>query len=160
MKDTRKIYDDFLKYFDTKEIVSESVYNKFKERGDYFFLSRFDIRLLEVMTFIREDLGKPITINNWKYGGNLHQRGLRENTSQIVSSKKSPYLSGHVLSMAFDFDVKGISAPFIREYLMSVSELLPCKIRLENKLNGDPISWVHLDVCDEPKNPKVYLFNV
>jgi len=160
MTKTNKLYDEFLEYFDIREIVSEDVYNQFKERGDYFFLSRFDPRLLEVITFIRKDLGKSITVNNWLFGGDMHQRGLRENTSRIVSSKDYPYLSAHVLGKAFDFNVKDMSSVHVREYLLSISELLPHKIRLENKLNGKPISWVHLDVCDEPKNPKVYLFNV
>jgi len=155
-----KLYDDFLEYFDVREIVSKDVFKKFKERGDYFFLSRFDPRLLEVMVFVRKDLGRSITINNWIFGGDLHQRGLRENTSEIVSNKTTPYLSAHVLGKAFDFNVEGMSSSHVREYLMSISELLPYKIRLENKLNGKEISWVHLDVCDEPKNPKVYLFNV
>jgi hypothetical protein len=64
------------------------------------------------------------------------------------------YLSGHVLGMAVDFDVKGMKAKDVRLWLIEHKSELPYKIRLEKNVN-----WVHLDVEDEPDNNKVYLFN-
>lgn len=160
MKD---LYDRFLKYFSVKEIVSDEVFEQYGGRGDYFILSHFDPRLLEVMVWLREALAKPITINNWGWGGSLSQRGLRDNLQDLVqkrTKKGRAYLSGHALGMAFDFDVEGLTAEGVRGWLVKESENCPHPIRLENKLNGKQISWVHLDVKYDPKNPKVYLFNI
>lgn len=161
--ETKDIYDAFLKYFFVEEIVSPDLFNRFKHKGDYFFLSRFDIRLLKTMLVIRETLNKPITVNNWKWGGNFSQRGFRDTSTAMVqrkSSKDIPWFSAHVVAMGLDFDVEGMTANEVRDWLEESQSILPYKIRLENKLNGEYISWVHLDVCDDPNNPKVYLFNV
>lgn len=157
---SKDLYDRFLTYFKIEEIVSPTCFEQYKQRGDYFFLSRFDPRLLYVMIFIREGLGRSITVNDWFWDGNLTQRGLRDNLTPLVKNKSHVYLSGHVLGAAFDFDVEGMKAYQVRNWLQQVAEELPYKIRLENKYKGKVISWVHLDVIDEPKNSKVYLFNV
>ncbi len=158
--DTKTLYDRFLRYFKIQEIVSPQCYQDWKHKGAYFFLSRFDPRLLETMVFTREKLGKKITINDWLWGGDFDERGLRDNLTAIVQGKHITYLSGHALSMAFDFDVEDMTASAVREWLIEMADELPYKIRLECRLNGKLILWVHLDVIDEPKNPKVYCFNV
>ena len=107
---------------------------------------------------VREGLNKPITVNNWHIGGRFEQRGLRDNTQPIVKDKTIKgklYLSAHVLGKAVDFDVKGMTAQKVRQWIVDNHELFPCKVRLE-----DGVNWVHLDVISEEKNPKVYLFKV
>lgn len=160
MLPSKILYDKFLEFFDIEEIVSPLCYNTYKHKGPYFFLSHFDPRLLQTMLVIRTLIGKPITINNWKWGGNFDERGLRDNLTDLVKKQKSVYLSGHVLAMAFDFDVEGMTAEEVRQWLQDNAHILPYRIRLEHKIKGKPITWVHLDVKDEPKNPKVYLFNI
>lgn len=158
-----KLYKDFLKYFSVEEIVSDELFSQHGHKGSNFILSHFDPRLLEVMVWVRTTLDLPITINNWKWGGSFSQRGLRDNLQELVerqTGRGRVYLSGHVLGMAFDFDVKGMTAYGVRDWLLKHSEDCPHYIRLENKLNGKQISWVHLDVKYDPKNPKVYLFNI
>jgi hypothetical protein len=147
------------KYFDIYELVSRRVYNTYGDRAWRFF----DPRLLETLLFIRKGLDKPITINNYIDGGNFEQRGLRDNLTPIVSNKtlnKKLYLSAHTRGMAIDFDVKGMEAEEVRNWLLSMSDRLPYKIRLEHRYDGDIINWVHLDVDHEEDNPKVYLFDV
>jgi len=163
MMETKQIYDDFLQYFNVEEIVSPGIYEKYNHLGDYFFLSRFDIRLLVTMVFIRTTLNKTITINDWLWGGRFDERGLRDTSTPMVqdrAKKNDPWLSAHVVGMAFDFDVKEMTANEVREWLFKFRDCLPYKIRLERKLNGEFISWVHLDVCDDPRNPKIYSFDV
>lgn len=157
---TQNLYDQILKYFDIRELVSENAYNQYIAYGEYFLLSRFDKRLLENLLWIRIDLGRPITINDYLFGGDNHQRGLRDNLTPIVQSKKHVYLSGHALAMAIDFDVDGMTAQEVREYLERKADFLPHPIRLEGKYKGHWITWVHMDVCDDPRNPKVYIFHV
>jgi len=156
--ESKEVFDKFSEYFALEEIVREDVLIQYGRNRD-LLLSRFDPRLLETMIFIREELG-PITINNYKWGGRFDERGLRDNDAPMVKRKGRPYLSAHTLGAAFDFDVEGMTAIEVREWIESNQERLPYKVRLERKLNGKYISWVHLDVCDEPKNPKVYFFDI
>jgi len=158
--DSRNLYDRILEYFDVRELVTPWAYQKFKHRGDYFFLSRIDPRLLATILFIRETTGRKMTINNYLWGGEFDERGVRDNLAPIVKARKSPYWSSHVFAMAVDFDLKGMTAQEVRDWLVEHKAELPFKIRLEHKLKGKPIKWVHLDVVDDPRLPKVYLFNV
>lgn len=146
-------------YFNIKELVSEAVYEKYGEKAWRYF----DTRLLITMYFIREKIGKSITVNNWAYGGNFSQRGFRENTCSIVAKKTNAgrlYMSAHTMGCGIDFDVKGITASDVRKWLIEIQDELPFNIRLEHKYarTGKEITWVHLDVFEEDK--KVYLFNV
>lgn len=162
-QELKALYVHFLKYFKIEEIVSPEAYKKYKKFGDNFFLSRFDPRLLATMVFIRETLDKPITINTWLWGGEFDERGLRDTSTPMVQArakKGDPWLSPHPLSMAFDFDVEGMTANEVRAWLKKNATALPYPIRLERKFKGKYISWVHLDVCFDPKNPKVYEFDI
>jgi hypothetical protein len=114
------------------------------------------------MYIIRKNLGKPITINNWYWNGKFSQRGLRTNVQQMFKNafiRHVLYLSAHVLGRAVDFDVQGMKAQEVREWIVANEHLFPYKIRLEETINGKPITWVHLDTIFEEKNPKVYLFS-
>lgn len=152
----KDLIEDLKKYFDIRELVDETTFKAHGESSWKFF----DFRLLETMLFVREELGKPITINNWHVGGSFDERGLRTNLSPLVKGKTNLYLSAHILGKAVDFDVKGMSAENVRKWLKENEDSLPYKIRLEHNMKGKPISWVHLDCVYEEKNPQVYLFDV
>lgn len=158
MKD-EEVYKKIKEYFKVQELVSKKVYKRYGETS-WKFLSP---RLLHTLLVIREGIGKPITINTWHVGGRFSQRGLRSNLGSIFMSKFKKgalYLSGHVLGIAVDFDVKGMTAPQVRDWIEDNADKLPYKVRLEDKMKGKPISWVHIDLIWESKNPKVYRFNV
>jgi len=149
------------KHFNIKEFIDSVTYDKHGEKAWKFI----DIRLLHTMLVIRTLIGRPITINNWAYGGKFTQRGLRTNVSSIVSNKVKKgllYLSAHVMGKAVDFDVQGMTADEVRDWIIENEVNIPYKIRLEHKINktGKTITWVHLDVFYSENNPKVYLFNV
>ena len=143
-------------YFSIKELVDENVYNRYGEGAWKFF----DDKLLECLLIIREHFGNPITINNWAFGSRFSQRGLRHNQSPMVRNKKSIYLSAHMMGKAFDFNIEGVTPNEVREWIRTHPDRFPCKVRLERNLKGSPINWVHLDVYQDAKNPKVYLFDV
>lgn len=160
---TRELYDCILEFFDVRELVSPGAYEKFKHKGSYFFLSRFDKRLLENLLWIRTNIDASITINTWLWGGRFDERGLRDTSTPMVRARvnrNDAWLSGHVLAMAIDYDVEGQTSCEHREWLKQHENELPHPIRLERNLRGKPIGWVHLDVCDHPKNPKVYEFDI
>jgi len=113
--------------------------------------------------WIRINVDAPITVNDWLWGGRFDERGIRDTSTPMVQSRaynNDAWLSGHVLAMALDYDVKGQTAVEHREWLKDHADELPHPIRLERKYNGKQITWVHLDVCDDPKNPKVYEFDI
>ena len=146
-------------YFAIHELVGKWTYKIHGERAWKFL----DDDALECLLIIRKTLGKPMTVNNWYWGGKFSQRGLRTNLQQLVKNafyKGKLYLSAHLFGKAFDFDVEGMTAIEVRKWIVQNADLFPCKIRLENNLNGNPINWVHLDTFHEEQNPKVYLFNV
>ncbi|MBU2526243.1 MAG: hypothetical protein KKC03_06555 [Bacteroidetes bacterium] len=160
---TKQLYDQFLKYFTPEELFSPAAYRKYKHLGDYFFLSRLDKRLIETLLWIREKKGQKMTINNWLWGGHFDERGVRDTSTDMVKArakKSDSWLSAHVLSMGADYDIEGETAAQHRQWLNSVANELPHPIRLERKFSGKPITWVHLDVCDDPRSPKVYQFDV
>lgn len=154
-----KLIQEVKKYFKLQELVSEAVYQKYGETAWFIFQTEILVCLL----LIRVGIEKPITINNWNSGGKFDERGYRENLSDIVTSKTNNgqlYISGHVLGTALDFTVKGMSATKVRKWIVENQEMFPCKIRLEQSVNGKEISWVHIDTKHYDGNPKVYLFSI
>jgi len=154
-----KIYEDIKKYFKVQEFVSPKVYKKYGERSWKFLCPR----LLHTILVIRILADKPMTINTWSNGGRFSERGLRSNLGAIfykMFKRMRLYLSAHVLGRGVDFDIKGMTAPGVRNWLETIEDQLPYKIRLEDTMNGKPINWCHLDVIWEPHNPKIYRFKV
>lgn len=149
MKTEKEVREEIKTYFSIKELVGKRTYKKYEQRAWRFL----DYRLLYALLIIRTNLGLSITVNY----GNKQQRGLRTIVQQMVKNffyKDKLYISAHLLGKAVDFDVKGMTAREVRNWIINNKDLFPFKIRLENN-----VSWVHLDVIWEDKNPKVYLFN-
>ena len=140
-------------YFSVKELVCKHVYERYGENAAMFL----DDKLIETLNVIREQiLCAPMTVNNWHAGGNFTQRGLRCNICELVKSKTDAgrlYLSAHMLGKAVDCNVKGMTAEKARRLVIEKQESLPYPIRLE-----DGVSWLHIDVYNNGKGEKVYLF--
>lgn len=142
------------RYFDIEEVVCPHVCNNPSLRA--LAWDFFDPRLIETMYVIRENLGKAIHVNNWATGGSLSQRGLRCNVCALVREKtmlEKPYISTHLQGTGIDFDVKGMSAQQVRDWIVGNQDILPYPIRLEDK-----VTWVHLDVRNDGKRGKVLMF--
>ena len=140
------------KYFSIQELVCKHVYDRFGEKAWQFL----DTELLHTMLVIRQKLNKPITVNNWAAGGTFSQRSIRCNLCQIVKDKTKAntlYMSSHINGAGIDFDVKGMTAQAVRNWIIANQVLLPYPIRLEDK-----VTWVHLDIYDLLNGHKVNLF--
>lgn len=138
------------KHFEIYELVSKQVYQKYGERAWQFF----DPRLLVMLDWVREKLDKPITVNDWYWGGQFDERGLRCNLDPMMVGKTKAgkiYCSPHPFGQGVDFDVEGMTAQQVRDWLEEHKEELPFPIRLE-----DGVSWVHMDVRNV--GVKIYLF--
>ena len=148
----KEILNGVKKYFAIHEFVGRYAFKKYNE-GAWKFL---DFRLLWALYIIRTNLNRKITINNWFWGGQFSQRGLRSNLQQIFSGyfkRLKLYLSGHVMGKAIDFDVEGMTASEVRLWIIENEHLFPFNIRLERG-----VSWVHLDVFYDSSKPKIYVF--
>ena len=146
------------RYFNIRELVDDRTFLQHGERAWKFF----DIKLLEALLVVRVGLNRPIAVNDWHIGGQYSQRGLRPNTCAIVkryTAQDVLYLSAHTLGKAVDFKVKGMTASEVRAWILKNQHLFTFKIRLEKNFKGVEITWVHLDVFSEARNPKVYEFN-
>lgn len=154
-----KIIQNLKKYFKVQELVGPNVYDTHKDESWFVF----DTNTLHCLLLLREGINKSFLINNWLWGGKYGQRGFRDNTQSIfknVTIKGKMYLSGHVIGKAFDITVTDMNSESVRDWIILHQDIFPCKIRLEHLKNGIPISWVHIDTCNYPKNPKICLFNV
>lgn len=143
-------------YFNIKELVGPEVYRKHGERSWQFICPM----MLETLFIIRHNIKKPITVNNWSFGGRFTQRGLRHNQSEMVKSKNFMYLSAHMFGKAMDFDVKDMSVKEVHEWLVENADLFPYQIRVERNMKGKLINWLHCDIIQNEANPKIHFFDV
>ena len=152
----KTIVNDLSKFFDIRELVSPAVYEK-HQTGAWRF---FDPRLLETLLVLRRDILRvPLVCNNWRNGGKLQQRGLRENVCQIVKEKTadgSLYVSAHMLGMAADLSSPNMSADDMRAAIKRHADALPYPVRIEKK-EGAP-TWLHVDVACSPYQPDKILW--
>ncbi len=138
------------RYFNIEELVCPHIYDRWKTSSWQFL----DTHFIHTLLIVRRDILKvPMVCNN---GQEFTQRGLRCNRCQLVTSKKYPYLSAHVLGKAGDFTVCGMTAFEARQKIKANKHLLPVNIRLEGG-----VSWLHIDIIPQwgIKN-KVYEFRV
>ncbi len=142
-----EIIKELHKYFQVSELVCEHTHSRWGERSWQFL----DTDYLHALLIIRRDiLQVPMTCNH----SGANQRGLRCNMCELVKEKTQNYLSSHILGKAGDFSVKGLTAQQARERIKNNAHLLPCNIRLEDK-----VTWLHFDVLPQfGIEDKVYLF--
>jgi hypothetical protein len=139
-------------YFNLEEIACPHIYHHFGNVAWQFF----DSRLLITIDKIRERIGKPVFINNWQEHGQFDERGFRCLQCELVKTaikENRLYVSPHMTGQAVDFDVQGLVAEEVRQWIIKNANLWPYPIRLEAG-----VSWVHLDTRDAEKG-KVHLFN-
>ena len=132
------------KYFKIQELVPPET---FKVLGDdcWEFFPDSSIMMLDGA---REFFGKPVTVNNWLWGGAFKYRGYRPPECP-VGAPRSYHRSGR----AFDLDVKGMPAEEVRRHIVDNQDN-PLLIWI-NRMEKD-VSWVHID-SGEGKN-RIYLF--
>ena len=143
------------KYFKIQELVSKAVYEKYGEKSWEFI----DERLIKTLDLLREHFNAPITINNYKWGGNLTQRGIRCIECRLVKERLEegrPYASTHYTFQALDINVKGWSAKDVYEEILKNQKKFKHIKRMEN-IAYTP-TWTHIDNKDVGKTG-IYIFN-
>jgi hypothetical protein len=133
-----------LKYFKAFELVPKDLYNEEGEAA----IRHLTPEVLEVLVWLREKIGSPITVNTWAKGGFFQYRGFRPKDCNVGGVN-----SAHKKGMAIDFDVKGMTAQAVRDWLHVHKMELPHKIRLETGVN-----WVHLDTFTKDQIQQIKYF--
>lgn len=142
-----EIIRELRSYFQISELVCGHTFSRWGERSWQFLNTDY----LHALLVIRRDiLQVPMICNH----DGASQRGLRCNMCDLVKEKNRNYLSSHILGKAGDFTVKGLTAQQARERIKNNAHLLPCNIRIEDK-----VSWLHFDVLPQfGIRDKVYFF--
>ena len=113
-----------------------------------------DMRIIMAAQYLREQLGKPITINNWWNGGQYHESGLRE-----FNTRTGAKWSQHKFGRAIDVKVAGMTPREFYAAVMSHENYL-----IENQLVttieniASTPTWVHLD-CRYTGLDKILIVN-
>jgi hypothetical protein len=133
-----------VKYFKIEELVDKNTFQKYGE--DCWKL--FQPNILDALDGVREFFGNPVTVNNWNSGGAFQFRGYRAPDCPVGALQ-----SYHKRGMAFDFDVKGMTADVVRGMIMEHQNdpLLKNIMRMEAK-----VSWCHIDT--KPVENRIVLF--
>lgn len=137
------------KHFIIQELVCHHVFNRDGEAAFRYFRPV----VLDFLDWLRGSLNKPIYINNWQWGGNKTQRGLRCNLCELVKDAKGLYVSAHITGSGIDFNVKDMTPNEVREWIEEniggFFDMFPKyikKIRLESAEFAP--TWVHIDFYD------------
>lgn len=104
--------------------------------GDF---QKVDTKIVLVAQWIREQLGKSVTINDWATGGSYRYSGLRPLDCPIGAKK-----SAHKEGKAIDIKVKGMTAKEVYDWCLSKQmELYAMGVR-EIEDNKYTPTWTHL----------------
>jgi len=126
-----------------KQVLPEHIYEKEGVAG----LRHMDERIIITLDILRKELGKPITVNSWSWGGDRNASGYRDVAYYDTLQKYSDSTSQHKSGRALDFQVKGMTAQDVRLFILENKEKFPYIKFLEvgPLKNGQRMNWVHID---------------
>jgi len=133
------------KFFCLEEFVSQDIFKNYYNIA----WSLLDDRILYTIDKLRIFFNKKIIINNWKWGGSFQNRGLR-----MFDSSVGAKYSQHKFGRAIDFDVDGLNANEVREYILKRTDIFEYITAMEININ-----WVHIDCRYLYNEERIKLFN-
>ncbi|WP_420588198.1 hypothetical protein [Bacterioplanoides sp.] len=119
------------RFFKAQELVPPSVYKKMGDKS----LSLIDDRVLMTLDQLRLKMGL-CTINNWCFGGNFEQSGLRTDECKVFSPT-----SQHAFGRAMDCKFRDHTAEQVRQFVINNKEMFPYITFIESD-----VTWFHFDV--------------
>jgi hypothetical protein len=100
------------KHFNSYEVVSPEVFNSMEEWRIWLL---FDPRILWTADMVRDLYDRPMTVNNWKNGGQFTLRGWRPGDINLVEGVK---VDQHKYGRALDWDISGVpAADFVQDVI-------------------------------------------
>ena len=95
--------------FEVYELVDKETYQRLGEKSWWMLNEKAVKGLFE----LRKAIGKPITVNNWFWGGSLENRGYRS-----IYSTTGGKFSQHRVGNAFDINVKGMTPIQVYDFIL------------------------------------------
>lgn len=152
------------KYFTIQQLMPPEIITKYGDDKCWQFI---DEKLITFIDWLKEKTQWDIIINNYANNGNFKYRGFRPNYWNMLEKvkpvktaeemtiflKQNTYCSQHLFGKAVDFDVKGLTASYVRNWLKEHQTDFPVKIWCEDNTN-----WVHIDVRNSNINTNFILF--
>ncbi len=126
-------------YFKAHELVDPATYKKYGEKKSFRYI---DKHIISVLQFLRDYYKKPITINNYMFGGQYKESGLRQ--PKLFYYK--PY-SCHTFGRAVDIKVKDIEASKIQSDILNVISD-EVKVMGLTAIEKDTPTWTHISVSN------------
>jgi len=136
-------------HFDLKELVHPSIHNH-KAIGvrSIDFINSMTGPVLED---IRSDFG-PVTINNWHIGGNFKSSGLRPPNGSVGAE-----FSAHRFGTGFDLKFRDHGPEYVYFHILNNQDRYPHILRMENAERT--VTWLHIEICTNPRNGEIRIFN-
>lgn len=109
-----------MKYFVPQEFIPKELWDYLNNKfGNGALGMRYiNPKIIVFMEWLRETLGKPITINTW-YLNLPPQYTFDGRCLRLPSDKQYRISSDHNYSMAIDFDVQGMAAEDVRQLVLN-----------------------------------------
>jgi len=124
--------------FSLHEFIDKKTYGKWGTASRWFI----DPRISMVAQFIRTRHGKPVTINNWKSGGQYQYSGF----DPPGGYRKSTSLSQHRFGRAVDIKIKGMTVQELYKDIMDNQALyMENGLTTVENIKHTP-TWLHCDV--------------
>jgi len=95
--------------FKIHELIDQPTYERLGEKGIWML----NKEAVQGLIKLRKAIGKPITVNNYFWGGRLSNRGYRSIDSMVGAK-----FSQHRVGNAFDINVKGMTADQVYDYIL------------------------------------------
>ena len=138
-------------HFDIREFVGPETFEKWGSKS----IDLFDPKLIDIAEFLRTDIGKPVTINNWHIGGQYHESGLRS-----PETKTGAKLSAHKIGKAIDPKVKDYDGERWYAYVKSnAKKLYELGLRrIEDRKIAT--TWCHMDTKEHGEPNTIYIIDL
>ena len=131
-------------HFRIEELVSKELFDLVKTDKLW---ELFDKRLIETIDAVKEKFPDgSMTINNWLWGGDRSQSGLRTKNSEYYSPT-----SQHSVGRAVDCVFSDYETEEVRQYIINNPRKFPHIKGIEKG-----VSWLHIDCRD---SDRVVIFN-
>lgn len=122
-------------HFDLREFIDPITYDEYGDKSIDFI----DARLFAIAEKLRELTGKSVAINNYSYGGNRHESGLRRQDSP-TGAKHSAHKEGKAIDcVVTDWNAKDVHALV----LSNEKTFYDLGVRQMEDITFSP-SWTHL----------------
>jgi hypothetical protein len=139
------------KHFNIKELVNPNIYKRYGD-SSWKFLNPL---ILNAIDTLREGIGSPIIINDWQWGGNYQDSGMRE-----VDSSIGALYSMHKFGCAMDLKFPDSSVDVVYDYILDNEEYwYNTGVRRLENIKHTP-TWLHIDCANTHLNGKIHVFNV